>query len=84
LPAAKAHCGKQAAIGVHQFFAVGEVKAGAEQAMADAQSTTARITRYLTELGVDPALWLHALDTPPRELYYFSGDELKKYKLVTK
>jgi hypothetical protein len=56
---------KQAAIGVHQFFAVGEVKAGAEQAMADAQSTTARITRYLTELGVDPAL----RHTPPREMY---------------
>lgn len=76
--------GKQAAIGVHQFFAVGEVKVGAEQAMADAQATTARITRYLTDLGVDPAIWLHALDTPPRELYYFSSDELKTYRLVTK
>ncbi len=76
--------GEQAAIGVHQFFAVGELKVGAEQAMADAQSTTARIARYLTELGVDPALWLHALDTPPRELYYLSGDELRKYKLVTR
>ncbi len=75
--------GKQAAIGVHQFFAVGEVRAGAEQAMSDAQSTTARITRYLTDLGVDPAVWLHALDTPPRELYYFSADELKTYKLAT-
>lgn len=80
----KRFAAKQASIGVHQFFAVGEVKVGAEQAMADAQATTARITRYLTDLGVDPALWLHALDTPPRELYYFSGDELKKYKLVTK
>lgn len=75
--------GAKAAVGVHQFYAVGSQTPGAAQAMSDAQATTARITRFLTELGIDPALWLHALDTPPRELYYFSGDELKKYRLVT-
>ena len=44
--------------------------------MADAQATTARISRHLATMGVDPALWLHALDTPPRALYYFSPDEM--------
>ena len=51
--------------------------------MSDAQATTARISRHLAEMDVDPALWLHALDTPPRALYYFSPAELAKYKLVT-
>ena len=51
--------------------------------MADAQMTTARISRLLIELDVDPALWLHALDTPPRALYYLSAEELRKYRLVT-
>ena len=31
----------------------------------------------------DPALWLHALDTPPRELYYFTVEQMSEYKLVT-
>jgi len=74
---------ERAGVGVHQFYAVGEQRVGPEQAMADTQATTARITRLLTELGVDPALWLHALDTPPRELYYLSPEEMKKYRLVT-
>ena len=51
--------------------------------MSDAQVTTARISRHLSDMGVDPALWLHALDTPPRALYYLSGSELKTYRLVT-
>jgi len=51
--------------------------------MADAQKTTAGITRFLIEMGVDSALWLHALDTPPNQLYYLTPEELKSYRLVT-
>jgi hypothetical protein len=76
--------GPRAAVGVHQFYAVGASDTLAPaQAMSDAQATTARITRLLVELDVDPAMWLHALDTPPRALYYFSAEELAKYRLVT-
>lgn len=80
--------GAEAAIGVHQFFATATVKdptarPDAAKALSDAQITTARITRHLTDMGVDPAIWLHALDTPPQSLYYFSKDELSKYKLAT-
>jgi hypothetical protein len=77
------------AIGVHQIYAnvsaeslpVGLRAAGA--AMSDAQKTTATITRYLTNSGVDSALWLHALETPPDRLYYLSPAELTQYKLAT-
>jgi hypothetical protein len=75
--------GKRAAVGLHQFYSVGKPGTPPEQAMADAQMTTARISRLLIEFNVDPALWLHALDTPPRALYYLSDDELRKYRLVT-
>lgn len=74
---------QRAAVGLHQFYAVGKPGTAPEQAMADAQMTTARISRLLIELDVDPALWLHALDTPPRALYYLSAEELRKYRLVT-
>ena len=45
-------------------------------------TTDPRIDR-LAEMGVDPALWLHALDTPPRALYYLNAEELGRFHLVT-
>ncbi len=80
---------EKSAIGVHQIYAnveAANLSAGlraAGEAMSDAQKTTAAITRYLTESGVDPALWLHALETPPNRLYYLSAAELTEYKLAT-
>lgn len=75
--------GAKAAVGVHQFYSVSAEPGEAAQAMSDAQATTARISRHLTEMGVDPALWLHALDTPPRALYYLSASQMKGYRLST-
>jgi hypothetical protein len=79
----------KSAIGVHQIYANVEAESlpaglrAAGEAMSGAQKTTAAITRYLTESGVDPALWLHALETPPDRLYYLSAAELTQYKLAT-
>jgi hypothetical protein len=79
----------KSAIGVHQIYATvtaDSLPAGlraAGDAMSDAQKTTATITRYLTDSGIDPALWLHALETPPNRLYYLNAGELTKYKLAT-
>lgn len=75
--------GEKAAIGVHQFYAVSGEPSGPAQAMSDAQATTARITRHLITMGVDPSLWLHAMDTPPRSLYYLSADEMRGFRLTT-
>ena len=77
------HAGDKTAIGVHQFYAPADVSLDPAQAIADTQTTTARISRYLAGMGVDPALWLHALDTPPQRLYYLSHDEMRRYGLVT-
>jgi hypothetical protein len=79
----------QSAIGVHQIYAMasaGDLPAGLAgigTAMSEAQKTTAIITRYLNTTSVDPAMWLHALETPPDQLYYLNPDELSKYRLVT-
>ncbi|MCO6051136.1 hypothetical protein NGM99_15230 [Mesorhizobium sp. RP14(2022)] len=74
----------KASLGVHQFYAPANDRSRpSAQVMADAQATTALITRHLTEMGVDPALWLHALETPPRALYRFAPEELVRYRLTT-
>ena len=80
---------QEAAIGVHQIYAAAlsadpqSALRVAGTAMSDAQSTTAKIIAHLTEMGVDPALWLHALQTPPDQLYYFTPEEMEQLKLVT-
>ena len=79
----------EAAIGVHQIYAAALSGDGqnalrvAGTAMSDAQSTTAEIISHLTETGVDPALWLHALETPPNQLYYFTPEEMTALRLAT-
>lgn len=79
----------QSAIGVHQIYASAlspdpeSLLRVAGSAMSEAQITTARVTRHLAETGVDPALWLHALETPPTQLYYFSEEEMTALRLVT-
>jgi hypothetical protein len=80
----------QSAIGVHQVYATqpaGTVlptaMRAAGNAMSDAQRTTANVTRHLVAMGIDAALWIHALETPPEQLYYLSPRELTDYRLVT-
>lgn len=75
--------GKNAGIGVHQFFAIGEDKRSASEATSSTQATTAEITRHLEAMDVDPKLWIFALETPPQNLYYFTPEELEKYNLTT-
>ncbi len=83
------HATAASALGVHQIYAAvsaGELPVGlraAGDAMSDAQKTTAAITRHLVAMEIDPAVWIHALETPPDRLYYLSPDELIRYKLVT-
>jgi len=80
---------RQSAIGVHQIYAMASAAdlpsglAGVGTAMSEAQRTTAIITRYLNSTTADPTFWLHALETPPDQLYYLSAEELSQYRLVT-
>lgn len=80
----------QSAIGVHQIYAAtpGESLqsrvAAAGQAMSDAQTLTAQISRYLKGMGVDEEVWLKALETPPDRLTYFSAEDLKRLNLATR
>jgi hypothetical protein len=79
------------ALAVHQIYAatpsdttLASRLAAAGNAMSDAQSMTAEISRYMLEMGVDAEVWLRALETPPDRLSYFSPDDLIRLKLATR
>ena len=72
-----------AAVGVHQIYAgAGGDDIGSAQAMSDAQSITARIARYLGEMGIDPLVWINAMETPPDRLYFLTMDEMEQTRLA--
>ncbi|WP_127073010.1 hypothetical protein [Pelagibacterium lentulum] len=74
-----------ASVGVHQIYAAPADTASLApaQAMSDAQSTTARIVRHLTDMDIDTRLWVHALETPPNRLYYLTTEEMADYRLTS-
>jgi|EndMetStandDraft_5_1072996.scaffolds.fasta_scaffold155348_2 hypothetical protein len=72
--------GKSAAIGVHQVFSIGNTS---DDSMASAQQISALCQKHLRDLGVDLGVWVHAMETPKEELYYFKSDELLALKLAT-
>lgn len=74
-----------ASIGVHQVFTAGEIAAtgGVGVGMDRAQRISAECQRYLVEMGVDPRVWMHAMETPKDELFYFTPEELVDLELAT-
>lgn len=74
---------KDAVIGVHQVFNGSQERPTAEQAMASAQATTARVARHLDQMGIGAGLWINALETPPDRLYYLTPQEMADFKLTT-
>jgi hypothetical protein len=75
--------GANAAIGVHQVSALGQGMTG-DDGMNNAQQISADCQKYLREMGIDLEVWVHAMETPRDELYYFKSDELLSLKLATK
>ncbi|MCF1503308.1 hypothetical protein L0F51_05980 [Afifella sp. H1R] len=79
------HAGKKAWIGVHQIYAMkgadalGSLSDGFDQA----QRVSAEAQALLIDFGVDPRVWIHAMETPKNQLYLFTPEELADYRLVT-
>jgi hypothetical protein len=52
--------------------------------MENAQQISAECQKYLREMGIDLGVWVHAMETPRDELYYFKPAELASLKLTTR
>jgi hypothetical protein len=74
---------ENAAIGVHQISAAAPATMPAAEGMQDAQMISALCQRYLRDMGVDPEVWIRAMETPSGRLFYFRPNELLDLKLAT-
>jgi hypothetical protein len=71
-------------VGLHQTYYDEGIFIPAPQAVSEIQSIQAEILRYTQDMGVDPAVHVHALETPPRDAYFLIEDELIKYLVSTR
>jgi hypothetical protein len=75
---------EKAAIGVHPVLAMlATPQARVAPPMESGQRVSAECQRYLREIGVDPQVWVHAMETPKERLHYFNPDEWLTLKLAT-
>jgi hypothetical protein len=77
--------GESAAIGVHQVtaLAASDTALTAVNGMDGVQRMSAECQKYLLEMGIDPMVWVHAMETPTDQLFYFTRDELLRLRLAT-
>lgn len=80
--------GEAAWVGVHQVYAVPGAERGVardlDRSVAQIQATIADCQSLLVDMGVDPRLWIHAMQTPADELYVLTPAELAEFRLVGK
>ncbi len=74
--------GPRAYIGVHQVFALPSAVGTLQRGMADAQAISALCQRLLVNMGVDAKAWIFAMSTPPQDLYLFTPEQLREFRLA--
>lgn len=70
-------------IGVHQVYTPPSTFGSIQQGMDQAQRISAQSQQALLDFGVDPALWIRAMETPKDRLYVLTAHELEELKLAT-
>lgn len=75
---------RKAWVGLHQTYYDDGVFIPMPRAVSDIQSLQAETLRYTQSMGVDPAVHVHALETPPDDAYFLVEAEMKRYEVATK
>jgi hypothetical protein len=75
--------GQNASIGVHQVSALSAGPLSGADGMENAQQISAACQKFLRDMGIDLEVWVHAMETPKDELYYFRPEEMLALRLAT-
>ncbi len=70
-------------IGGHQVATVRGEVGTLQQGIASAQDVSARCQQLLIDMGVDPKVWIFAMQTPHSQLHVFTRKQLEELKVVT-
>lgn len=71
-------------VGMHQSYMMDVSMVTTRQAVSDIQYLQGDVLDHTREMGVDPAVHIHAFRTPPESIYYLIEDELTEYNVATR
>jgi hypothetical protein len=74
----------EGAVGLHQHYYDASVFLPAYFAVQDIQLGQGRTMEFLIEMGIEPGVMLHSLQTPPTEIYVLTATELEDSRLATR
>ncbi|MEL6505751.1 MAG: ATP-dependent Clp protease proteolytic subunit [Pseudomonadota bacterium] len=74
--------GQRAWVGVHQIYAPPPASGTLQRGMSDAQSVSAEVQKVLVQHGVDPQVWIFAMQTPSASLYVLRPDQLRRLRMA--
>lgn len=72
-----------AQVGVHQHYFGESTLLPASFAVEDIQAGQGEVMIYLDEMGIDPLVMVHALTTPPEEIYVLLPEQLQDYGIAS-
>ncbi|MEM7745337.1 MAG: hypothetical protein AAF409_16675 [Pseudomonadota bacterium] len=70
-------------VGLHQSYFGQESVLPAVLAVRGLQELQGETLEYLDDMGIDPLILVHALKTPPEDVYILVGSELTEHALAT-
>lgn len=74
--------GERSWIGVHQVYAPPPATGTLQRGMSDAQTVSALCQALLVDMGVDPRLWIYAMQTPSAQLYVLTPEQISTLRLA--
>lgn len=74
---------RDAWVGMHQSYMADVAMVTTRQAVAGIQFLQGDVLEHTRAMGVDPAVHIHAFQTPPDSIYYLVEHELTEYKVAT-
>ena len=77
------HVSAKAWIGMHQSFLADVSVVTTRRALEEVQTMQGEVIAFARDMGVDPAVHVHALTTPPDEIYYLLPEEMETYRVAT-
>lgn len=70
-------------VGMHQSYMMDVSMVTTRQAVSEIQYLQGDVMDHTREMGVDPAVHIHAFQTPPESIYYLVEGELTEYSVAT-
>lgn len=77
------HVAADAWIGMHQSYLAGVSMVTSRQAVREVQRLQGEVIGFARDMGVDPGVHVHALTTPPEDVYFLLPEEIEDYRVAT-